>query len=389
MSKITTKKTENFVILDKTALNDLELSWQAKGIHSYLLALPNDWQVYLSDLEKRSSDGRDCTKNCLDELVAYGYISRVGIRNEKGHSAGYDYTIYEKPQPEIREAELPKYLLARQAIIERKRMEKERREANKGKAKSGKAEVGNSELGFSTANEDTTNEVLKEVSNERKDIVVSDTPSFPSEESNLSLERKKESNPPSSARPPSLKSGKAENTKAVLAYFDALIKKLDVSYVYPKTAAMWNPIHACCGQIYNEVGAEGLSAFFGKVESMFVSETFPFKDKTSITPVFIGSAKVLGMVANYTPQSNNSPETVQLSVLANSGLKTLKIARKCKAYEIAERLVDKQTGVILNEAISQEDKAYIAWITKNITNHINNNTIDKQEWFCGFVVRKQ
>jgi hypothetical protein len=228
---------------------------------------------------------------------------------------------------------------------------------------------------------------------EENKIVVTDTPSFQNQneqeqQNNSNLEHKKESNPPSSARPPSLKNGKGENTKAVLAHFDALAKKLDVSYVYPKTAAMWNPIHACCSQIYNEVGAEGLSDFFGKVESMFVSETFPFKDKTSITPVFIGSAKVLGMIANYIQQSTNSHETVQLSVLTNSGLKTLKIARKSKVYEIAERLVDKQTGFILNEGISQEDKNHIAWITKNIVNHINQNTAEKQEWFCEFVTRK-
>lgn len=104
--------------------------------------------------------------------------------------------------------------------------------------------------------------------------------------------------------------------------------------------------------------------------------------------IFAQTAKNYEMWLKSAPQSNNSLETVQLSVLANSGLKTLKIARKCKAYEIAERLVDKQTGVILNEAISQEDKAHIAWITKNIVNHINQNSAEKQEWFCEFVTRK-
>lgn len=137
-------------------------------------------------------------------------------------------------------------------------------------------------------------------------IVASDAPSFPNpseqtQPNQLRLEQKKESHPPIPLAPPPLKTKAASEipTKIVLAHFDNLILQLGISYTYPKSAAAWKPIHTCCKQIYNEVGAEGLKVFFAKIESMCASEVFPFKDKTSITPVFIGSAKVIGMIANY------------------------------------------------------------------------------------------
>lgn len=98
MNKISIKKkTDNFVILDKEALNDKNLSWKAKGLHSYLMSLPDDWVLFISDLENRSSDGRDSTRGAINELLEAGYMERVQ-KKEKGKFMGYDYSIYEKPQ---------------------------------------------------------------------------------------------------------------------------------------------------------------------------------------------------------------------------------------------------------------------------------------------------
>ena len=100
MNKISIKKkTDNFVILDKEALNDKNLSWKAKGLHSYLMSLPDDWVLFVSDLENRSSDGRDSTRAAINELLEAGYMERVQ-KKEKGKFMGYDYSIYEKPKTE-------------------------------------------------------------------------------------------------------------------------------------------------------------------------------------------------------------------------------------------------------------------------------------------------
>ena len=89
------KKQQNFVILDKTCLNDVTLSWGAKGLHAYLMSLPDDWQVRVSDLRLRSTNGRDAVRGLLNELEQVGYIERSISRNEvSGRFGGVEYLEY-------------------------------------------------------------------------------------------------------------------------------------------------------------------------------------------------------------------------------------------------------------------------------------------------------
>jgi len=89
------KSTENFVILQKTVLQDENLSWKAKGLHCYLMQLPSDWQINVADLSNRSKDGRDATSSALSELQKAGYVKRTKINDEGGKFAGYDYEVHE------------------------------------------------------------------------------------------------------------------------------------------------------------------------------------------------------------------------------------------------------------------------------------------------------
>ena len=89
------KSTGNFVILQKTVLQDENLSWKAKGLHCYLMQLPSDWQINVADLSNRSKDGRDATASALSELQKAGYIKRTKINDEGGKFAGYDYEVHE------------------------------------------------------------------------------------------------------------------------------------------------------------------------------------------------------------------------------------------------------------------------------------------------------
>lgn len=93
-----TKKENNFVQIDKRILNDKELSWQAKGLHTYLMSLPDNWVVNVSDLKNRSTNGRDSTGAIINELIAAGYVTRQLLQSESGKFEGYDYTIFEEKQ---------------------------------------------------------------------------------------------------------------------------------------------------------------------------------------------------------------------------------------------------------------------------------------------------
>jgi len=70
------KKEKNFLLLDKCCLHEKELSWGAKGLHCYLMSLPQHWQIKVSDLRNRARNGRDSVRGLLAELEGARYISR-------------------------------------------------------------------------------------------------------------------------------------------------------------------------------------------------------------------------------------------------------------------------------------------------------------------------
>lgn len=93
------KKQGNFLVLDKTSLNDENLSWGAKGLHAYLMSLPDDWTVKVSDLQKRSANGRDAVRSLIKQLEQAGFIKSHTKRDEKnGKFQGVDYLVLEVPE---------------------------------------------------------------------------------------------------------------------------------------------------------------------------------------------------------------------------------------------------------------------------------------------------
>ncbi|HAU4925756.1 replication protein [Clostridioides difficile] len=97
--RVSKDKDNPYVILNKTCLEDEKLSWQAKGLHTYLISKPDDWKIYIADLKNRSKNGRDSTANILRELIKAGYITRTACRNNETNEmlGGYDYEVYEIP----------------------------------------------------------------------------------------------------------------------------------------------------------------------------------------------------------------------------------------------------------------------------------------------------
>lgn len=95
MSIIRVQKNSNYSVISNVHLQDETLSWKAKGILSYLLSKPDNWQVYIAHLKNQSTDGRDATASGIRELINAGYISRDYTRNEVGQMTGRSYVVYE------------------------------------------------------------------------------------------------------------------------------------------------------------------------------------------------------------------------------------------------------------------------------------------------------
>jgi len=92
------RNSENpYVIVNKVALNDKRLTWKAKGIFCYLLSMSDNWEFYLSELEKHANNGRDCLSSGINELEKYGYIIRKRDRDKNGLFKGITWEVIESP----------------------------------------------------------------------------------------------------------------------------------------------------------------------------------------------------------------------------------------------------------------------------------------------------
>lgn len=94
---IRANKDRDFSVINNTVLKDTRLSWKAKGLMAYLLMLPEDWEIYLTEVEKHSTDGRDSLRTAINELKQYGYLE-TETKKENGKFAGVSYKIIEKPK---------------------------------------------------------------------------------------------------------------------------------------------------------------------------------------------------------------------------------------------------------------------------------------------------
>jgi hypothetical protein len=91
-------KENPYVVINKNCLQDHSISWEARGLLSYLLSLPNDWEVHvshLSKLYKKKGGGRDAILSMLNELIECGYCERVQTKKDNGEFSKLEYHITE------------------------------------------------------------------------------------------------------------------------------------------------------------------------------------------------------------------------------------------------------------------------------------------------------
>ena len=95
----------NYTVINNCVLQDKRLSWKARGLLVYLLSLPDDWRIYVSELANRAPDGEASTRAAFNELVELDYISKVVERDDKARITGIRYTVHEKPKAENQDSE--------------------------------------------------------------------------------------------------------------------------------------------------------------------------------------------------------------------------------------------------------------------------------------------
>lgn len=86
MSVYRVEKTSNFTIMSNRHLQDRHLSLKAKGLLSYMLSLPDDWDYSVRGLAVCCKEGADAIRHAIHELEANGYL-RVPLTGAVARSA--------------------------------------------------------------------------------------------------------------------------------------------------------------------------------------------------------------------------------------------------------------------------------------------------------------
>jgi len=153
------EKNQPYTMILNESIRDDRLTWKARGILVYLLSMPNDWTIYITELEKHAKEGETALRNGMKELESLGYIRKEQLRDEAGKIAGYEYVVYETPQ-----------LNNQSETISRKPT---CGKATSGKPTCGKSTTTNNELtNNKNTNNDLTNNNNSPMANEHQDMVL-------------------------------------------------------------------------------------------------------------------------------------------------------------------------------------------------------------------------
>jgi len=98
MPTFRTEKTSDYAVIAKHHLRNKTLSYKAKGLLTFMLSVPPEWDWSLIGLAALSSDGIDGVRSGIRELERHGYLTRRRIRDPSGRLGDTEYTIHEIPQ---------------------------------------------------------------------------------------------------------------------------------------------------------------------------------------------------------------------------------------------------------------------------------------------------
>lgn len=92
---IKNEKKANYTVIHNGYVKNPRLSWDAKGVFTYILSLPSDETINLEEISGHSTDGMTILRSAIKELEKEGYIKISKERNENGSFAGIRYEISE------------------------------------------------------------------------------------------------------------------------------------------------------------------------------------------------------------------------------------------------------------------------------------------------------
>ena len=90
------KRESAYVTIDKTGIDDPNLSWGATGLLTYLIGRPSNWKISIAHLSKVKKCRETATKSVLKELREFNYCHYFIVR-KNGKISETFYLVFEVP----------------------------------------------------------------------------------------------------------------------------------------------------------------------------------------------------------------------------------------------------------------------------------------------------
>lgn len=92
-------KNKNYTVMSNYHLKDKKLSFKAKGLLSYMLSLPDDWDYSINGLCTAGKDNTSAIRSALKELKENNYliVNKLMPNETKTGRIEVEYIIFEVP----------------------------------------------------------------------------------------------------------------------------------------------------------------------------------------------------------------------------------------------------------------------------------------------------
>lgn len=93
MVRLVKNTAKNYTNISNAVIRDERLSWKARGIFIYMWSQADNWNFYVSELAKHSTDGEGALQSGLKELEKLGYLVRRHRQTKKGVFDGMEWVL--------------------------------------------------------------------------------------------------------------------------------------------------------------------------------------------------------------------------------------------------------------------------------------------------------
>ena len=93
MVRLVKNTNQNYTNVSNAVIRDERLSWKARGIFVYLWSQADNWNFYVSEIAKHSTDGEGALQSGLKELESLGYLIRRHRQTKSGVFDGMEWVL--------------------------------------------------------------------------------------------------------------------------------------------------------------------------------------------------------------------------------------------------------------------------------------------------------